>query len=259
MTLIIGIKCSDGLVLGADGAATLGDVTGLITVLQPVAKLKIVKEKAIVAVSGPVGLSQLYVDSIDKLCNSFRDCDGPTLCRKIRDEFRKDAEIALHMAALARQVIGNPAQIGAVTQTLVALAAKDGKQLIQFDCECNPEMATEDLFFTSIGSGQPIADPFLAFIRRVFWDKGLPSLADGIFAVVWTLHHAINTAPGGIAEPIELAILKIDGTQAEAKKLTDGELKEHRQHIDEAERYIKKFKEQERPTATEPQPPNPPR
>ena len=135
MTLIIGFKCSDGLVVGADSGATMGDVSGLRTIMQPMTKLQLAADKAIVGVSGPVGLGQLYVDCVERIHNQFRDKDISWICRSLRDEFRKDAEIALHMAAMATQVLGTNARVGAITTTLVALAARDGPHLVQFDCE----------------------------------------------------------------------------------------------------------------------------
>lgn len=63
MTLIVGIKCADGVVMGADGAATLGNpVVGQATVTQPVSKLHIVDNRILMGGSGAVGLSQLYLD-----------------------------------------------------------------------------------------------------------------------------------------------------------------------------------------------------
>ena len=52
MTLIIGIKCKDGIVLGADGAATLGAM-GQRTILQPMKKLEIISSAMVLGVSGP--------------------------------------------------------------------------------------------------------------------------------------------------------------------------------------------------------------
>jgi hypothetical protein len=245
--------------MGADSGATMGDyVSGLRTVMQPMTKLDIVGDKAIVGVSGPVGLGQLYLDSVNRIHNEFRDLDAPTICRKLRDEFRKDAEVALHMAAMAIQVLGSQARVGAVTTTLVALAAKNEPHLIQLDCECCPEMATTDLPFMSIGSGQLIADPFLAFLKRLFWKERLPSVSDGIFAVAWTLEHAIKTAPGGIAGPITLGVLTIEGTQPKARLLSKDELKEHQQVVGQAENYVRKFREELLPGVKESEPPHPP-
>lgn len=257
MTLIIGFKCSDGLVVGADGGATMGDVSGLRTIMQPMTKLQLAADKAIVGVSGPVGLGQLYVDCVERIHNQFRDKDISWICRSLRDEFRKDAEIAMHMAAMAIQVLGANARAGAITTTLVALAARDGPHLVQFDCECCPEVTTNDLPFVSIGSGQMIADPFLAFLRRVFWKDRLPSVSEGIFAVNWTLEHAIDTAPGGIAYPITLGELKMEGTQPRARLLSKEELQEHREMRTEAEAHVRMFGQEQRPMGREKEPPQP--
>jgi len=257
MTLIIGFKCLDGLVVGADSGATMGDISGLRTIMQPMTKLQVTAGKAIVGVSGPVGLGQLYMDCVERIHNEFRDKDISWICRRLRDEFRKDAEIALHMAAMAIQVLGANARAGAITTTLVALAARDGPHLVQFDCECCPEVTTNDLPFVSIGSGQLIADPFLAFLKRIFWKHRPPSVTEGIFAINWTLEHAIDTAPGGIARPITLGELKMEGTQPKARILSNDELKEHSEMRTRAEAHIKKFEELLRPMGGELEPPQP--
>lgn len=255
MTLIIGVKCSDGIVMGADSGATLGDITGLKTIMQPTTKLNVIAGKAIVGTSGPIGLGQLYADRVNRVHNEIRDLGSAEVCRRLRDEFRQDAEIAFRMCAMARQVLGPQAGVGAIATTLVALAAKDGAHLIQFDAECCPEIATEGLPFVSIGSGQIIADPFLAFLRRIFWKDRLPSISEGSFAVVWALNHAIKTSPGGIAEPIELAVLTVRGTQAIARKVPREEWQDHLENVTEAEKFIRSFPEQQRPSGREPEPP----
>jgi 20S proteasome alpha/beta subunit len=258
MTLIIGFKCSDGLVVGADSGATMGDyVSGLRTIMQPVTKLQLITDKAIVGVSGPVGLGQLYVDCVNRIHNQFRTRDVSEISRMLRDEFRKDAEVALHMAGMATQVLGRQAQVGAIATTLVALAARDGLHLVQFDCECCPEVTTSDLPFVSIGSGQIIADPFLAFLKRIFWKDRLPSVSDGTLAVVWTLEHAIDTAPGGIALPITIGVLQMEGAQPKARLLSNDELQEHREMRSLAEAHIKKFEQEQRPIGGESEPPKP--
>ena len=119
-------------------------------------------------------------------------------------------------------------------------------------------MATKDLPFVSIGSGQMIADPFLAFLRRIFWKDRSPSVSEGIFAVNWTLEHAIDTAPGGIARPITLGELKMEGTQPKARLLSKDELQEHSEMRTQAEAHIKKFEELLRPMGGEKEPPPPP-
>ena len=54
MTLIIGIQCEDGIVLGADGAATLATSLGAGTVRQSVKKLTKIGQCIAIGTSGPV-------------------------------------------------------------------------------------------------------------------------------------------------------------------------------------------------------------
>ena len=95
MTLIVGAKCSDGVVLGADGAATLGDpALGQQTVIQPVHKLKTLQGRMVMGVSGAVGLGQLYGDRVEALWREKQLRHGvslPDTQRMIADAIYKDA------------------------------------------------------------------------------------------------------------------------------------------------------------------------
>src|SRR5262245_7311432 len=70
----------------------------------------------------------------------------------------------------------------------------------------------QDLVFVSMGSGQLLADPFLAFVNRVLWKNATPTVDVARFGVYWVLDHTIKLAPGKVGPPIRLATLsKIDG------------------------------------------------
>jgi hypothetical protein len=120
---------------------------------------------------------------------------------------------------------------------MFALTIQGDLELIQLDHQCAPELATEDLPFVSIGIGQPHADPFLAFLRRVFWPDRLPKVSEGTLAATWTIYHAIQVSPGGVAGPMQMMILTKDGV----RELDQDELDEHRQMADEAEKYLGKY------------------
>ncbi len=234
MTLIVGIKCSDGVVLGADGAATLG-VMGQMTIRQQTArKLTILQDHVVVGVSGPVGLGQRFCHEIEALWT------GNKLSNKkpvesgvvIADALRKHIMVEMNVAAAAQKAIGPAASNDAVSGCLVALPCSKDPTLIQFDQQGAPEVATKDLPFVAIGSGELIADPFLALVRRLCWPDRMPTLQEGVLAACWTLDHAIKTHPGGVAEPMQLVTLRADGKAAE---LADLDLAEHRQAIEGAE------------------------
>jgi len=258
MTLIIGLKCSEGIVVGSDGAATLGSM-GLLTIVQPTAKLSLIENKAIFGFSGQVGLSQLFYDRACATCANIQGVGLPEVCRRLRQNFLQDANISFQVAALARSVVGNVASENIASQTLIVMAVQDQPQLIQFDYQCHPEWTTNEFPFVSIGSGQTIADPFLAWIRYVFWRRRLPTLAEGRFAVYWTLAHAIRTAPGGIGPPIQMATLERERNSMTARELSEAELAEHDVAIGEYENSIKELFGLQRGEAQPPPPPQPPK
>lgn len=144
------------------------------------------------------------------------------------------------------------------SQTLIALGVQGQPELIQFDYQCQPESTTNELPFVSIGSGQPIADPFLGWIRSVFWQTRLPTLAEGRFAVYWTLAHAIRLAPGGIGYPIQIAALENKQGNLIARELSLDELNEHAVAISEYEAAIRELFGQQPGIAQPPPPPPPP-
>ena len=107
----------------------------------------------------------------------------------------------------------------------------------------------------AIGSGQHIADPFLAFLRRIFWPNRLPTTSEGKASAVWTLYHAIQTNPGGIGFPMQVVTLSMQGGKPKAAELSREEIDtEHIQGIEDAEKKMSAiFQPQEAP-----KPPAPP-
>ena len=94
-----------------------------------------------------------------------------------------------------------------------------------------------------MGSGQLIVDPFLAFLRSVFWKNKSPKLREGIFLTLWALLHACEVNPGGINEPIKIAILESKKGQLFARFLTEDELDEHRNMIESATNHMASFRD----------------
>ena len=246
MTLIIGVRCSDGVVIGADGAATLGSTLGGPTVMQPVTKLQILEGTIVMGVSGQVGLSQLYCDRVGSLWRDRKLSRGvrlPEVQRLIQQAILVDAKEAMAAAETTVPFTGpQQAFMLAATASLIAVPVgglNGTPELIQCNHVGMTEAATTDLPFVAIGSGQELADPFLAILRRIFWPDRLPRVSDGVFAIIWSLLHAIKTSTGGVSEPIQIAVLQ--GKELSARILEDSELQEHRQHVLEAEQHLATF------------------
>lgn len=252
MTLIVGILCSNGVVIGADSAATMGSL-GNRTVIQPTKKLEIVSERMILGVSGAVGLGQRFASEITTAYGErqFVNTQPIDAMNIISERFRKHIYAEFEAARNASAVVGNGiASSPAITTSVVAMTISDKAELFQFDHQGAPEKATQGLPFISVGSGQPIADPFLCFLRKIFWSDAEPNLNDGIFATYWTLMHAIEVNPGGVAGPIHIATLSKErtgrgsNTDWIARELTPEELQEHDEAMKAAQNKLAHFRDE---------------
>ena len=257
MTLIVGIRCRDGAVLAADGAATLGAVGGT-TIRQEVKKLKILKGGIVVGTSGPVGLGQRFAGELEECyanneLASKEPFQGMTL---ISERFRKHISIEQQAARGAVALLGGNANSAWLSASVVCLTVKKQLCLIEYDHNGTPEIKTKNIPFVTIGSGQFTADPFLAFLRKILWDDQLPTLGTGILSAAWTVQHAIETSPGGVAEPMQVVIVHEQTSTSQARELTDSELGEHRQIIEMLEQTIpKSMHNLQLPTTLPPTPP----
>lgn len=65
MTILVGVLCSDGVVIGADSAATFGN-RGIRTIEQPYKKLNLIGSNVIVTFSGEIGLGQRFIEIVRK-------------------------------------------------------------------------------------------------------------------------------------------------------------------------------------------------
>lgn len=246
MTLIVGIRCSDGVVIGADGAATLGSMGNMTAQQKTVRKLSILQGKIIAGVAGSVGIGQRLRAVLEEeyKAGKYKSVTVEKAMTAMRTAFYN--EVVGEEWRCAREtvsVVGPQVALTSASNAMVTAIPISGKaQLIQFDHQCAPEMATDDLPFIAIGSGQMIADPFLAFVRRVFWPAGCPTLSDGTFSTVWTLRHAIDTIPGGVADPIQVAILERTKGEWSARELDAAEIEQHVEAIKDAEQSLKDWR-----------------
>jgi len=247
MTLIIGIKCEGGIVMGADGAATMGSL-GQQTIRQSVTKLDSVANKAVLGVSGPVSIGQKFKSILDEHFDGFTFADKRQYIatRQLQQLFWAPIEQEMNIAVKAQQCIGPIANQSAISSALLALQVENELRLYECTQQCSFEEVTSELTFAAIGSGLGNAHMFLAFLKRVFFENALPSIADGVFYTVWALDHAIRTAPGGIADPKQIMTIRLDGDGPELVigELTQPEIIEHLQNYVSAEAYLRGYRDQ---------------
>ena len=233
MTILVGLRCQEGVVIGSDSSATFTTTPSIPTIEQPTKKVTIIANKVIVAGAGQVGLGQRFNAVVEKAWGegTFRGTNNTPL------------EIAKRLCVAGikdfAETSGPKGNYGA----LVAFPCGKKFCLCEFAInDFQPELKDENIWYVSMGSGQPIADPFLGLLRRVFWNESLPRLNEGIFAVTWTLQHAIELNPGGINGPPQIAVLSPDENgDLLARLLDDAELAEHLDNVRGAEEYLGRY------------------
>jgi len=232
MTAIVGVRCRDGIVVGSDSMATLG-VGTLRTIEQPIGrKILIVKKKLILAGTGQIGLGQRFArileDAYEKNVFQGNPVDVATAI----------AQNAINNFAATKAPKG---QYGA----LLAFPVSSKPHLCEYAvADFQPELKDEYLWYCSMGSSQPITDPFLGFFREIFWEEGPPSVSEGVFVVLWTLQLAIKLNPGGVGGKPVIAVLSRgkDG-KLEARHLSEAELAEQRDAVEAATDHLRAFRE----------------
>lgn len=245
MTLLVGILSHDGVVIAADSAATFGSL-GQHTISQPTVKVEIIRDQALIATSGPVGLSQRFAAELDEVFENNKLAGvtkSPKAMAQLRTIFMPHIAAELEAARIAAPVVGHPvAQASALQTTLVAMCFDGRSRLYQFDHQGAPEEATEHLPFVCAGSGQSNADPFIAFIKGLFWeDDKLPTMSQATFAALWTVQQSIDVSPGGLGGPVRLYVLRTEGNKCVAAQLGDEDFQEAQQGITDARRVLQEW------------------
>lgn len=243
MTLIVGILCEDGVVIGSDSAVTfaLTGQSGQGRTIEQSSKQKIhiVEGHIIVAGTGQHGLGQRFLDIIKQ---RWKD-----------REFTKERNIVNVGRTLSHLALKDFAQTGVMQPAieygaLVAVPCNGKAELVEFTVLAfQPEVKTkDDIWYVSMGSGQAVADPLLGFMRKTFWGNSPPSRQDGIFAVAMVLELACEMAPGGVAGPSQIAVLgpnPKEGGKLFASRLTEAELLEHKCNVESVLKYFSRYKE----------------
>jgi 20S proteasome alpha/beta subunit len=232
MTILVGILCQDGVVIGADSTATFVAATGIPTIEQRTQKIEIIDNHIILAGAGQTGLGQRFSAIVQKAWqnNLFQD-ESPV----------EIAKYLAHQTVQDFRFTNAPLnQYGA----LLAFHCNDKPYLVEFDVQgFQPELKTERLWYVSMGNGQMIVDPFLGFLRDVLWKNGQPSYQNGVLSVTWALEQAIQLNPGGINAPVQIVLLSKHNGEYHARQLDAEALAEPFGNIKDIKELIHRYVE----------------
>lgn len=227
MTLIVGIWCPSGVVIGADSAATFSaPISGpedLPTIVQPYpSKIEIVDHSLVVASTGSVGLGQRFIENATNLWRTRN--------------FRKRSTLDIGRA-IAKSSVNDFASTKAKQGHYGALVScpirKSSPALIEFESRTlQPHVKDSDIWYAAMGSGQLLADPLLGFVREAIWSNQPPhSCHDAMFGAMLVLSLSCRMAPSGVRGPVKMAVVERANGETKARHLDEDELDELQEHV----------------------------
>ena len=244
MTLIIGVRCDDGVVIGSDSVTTYSSYDGTRTIEQEIdTKVRIIENCALYASAGAVGPSQ---DILSALNSNWQRINRRPRHHIVKKELSDtiSGQIKNYARRMEETLVMPNRETPFVTKVgiecVMAVPIAKDHHLFRFDHHGNPEEYLTELPIVAIGSGQVQADPFLAFVKRVAWnDKQPDSVKQGIVGVLWTLQYVIarNSALGVGGEP-SVGILEREQGKWVASVLKGERLGMHMEAIANAEEAL---------------------
>ena len=171
MTLIIGIRCTDGVVVGADGAMTFGydsmNATIMQTYRQKINTINHKHIKALVAGSGEIGLAQRFDNIVSNHTWNSGSIKKPTI-----ETGTVICNLAIKDFAKTQQNYEQGYGFCALMAMLHVKGSDTSFELIEFYLRnLRPEVKLGDNWYVSIGSGKNIAESVTRINAKNFIGK----------------------------------------------------------------------------------------
>ncbi len=213
MSLIVGIRCSDSVILAASGPARLPSSDGWPLARQRERRLRVVAGQAVLGVSGHDGLAQEMALSLESRLGAFagQEPAEEAARARVRESLAAPVQrtVAIHRTLQGLPGLGHTTDGFALCHALVALPLSDSLRLYVMDPDCSVTEITEELSWATVGKGRAETEPFLAFLRKVVWQGEPPTAAKGELAAYWALRHAIETSPALLSEPVQVIVMEL--------------------------------------------------
>lgn len=246
MTVLVGILCSDGVVIGCDSAELAGRA-GQYTIerQEGVFKIELIGTDVVTAYTGATGLAQRLHERISSTLQMLKTpFAGPMVLPGVGlradpiqqfliDRFKKgqvpyvtlkpvDISVILAQAVIndfQRTMSTQQQQQGWGLGALLGFVKDDEPQLIEFDGvqfhpqlkgQPDPARGSKDRNWRacSMGAGKQLADAFLAHSYRLLFGETVPTIERAKLVIAWTIDHVRRYNAGWVGGPTHLAVLK---------------------------------------------------
>ena len=235
MPQILGIHCTNGVVLAASGSGG----HDLANAPRQVRPLRVISGQAMLGVSGPEGLAQEMTLALEGALATPERGDGSELSfrHKLREALagpiQRGAALQRSLVARVDSSDGDGSR-RTCSGGIVALPFRRALRLYVLDSACALTELSEENPWASVGAARAVTEAFLRFLARNLWQAGVPSLRQAEMAACWTLAHA--QADGGVPESQQLVVMSraADGS-IEIEERGEAGLADLREAVREAE------------------------
>lgn len=206
MTAALGVICQDGIVMGSDGASSTVQTSGKIRYERAKQKIWIHEIDTLCCVMGVTAgkaASGQFVKYAIKRYIEIRKERLPKI-----DEYDLMFETRKWLLDEWQKVpLALPSSFSALLS--FAVNNESPKFMLQLQgSELAPMLIDQDLNYHSIGSGSTIINPFFEFLKEIFWNDTLPTVAEAQIGVVWALQHTIATSSAGVGAPVSVGTMQ---------------------------------------------------
>lgn len=213
MSIILGVHCSDCVILACTGLAPAARSGGTVGGALPI-KLRAVAGRAIAGVSGSEELDREVTAALERYLweHEPHEMSGEGHVRGMQgylsEPIRLTAEMTRALKRLpgAGETAGEPVAGG----VLVALPSKERSSLYLVDAQGSVAQIDRGRCFAAIGSARVAAESFLMFLQRLLWREEKPNRAAGQLAAYWTARH-VTQIEGASSNSIQVVRLSSTG------------------------------------------------
>jgi len=232
MTLILALKCKDGVILASDGQATGISSGGPIR--QRCKKIHKIAENVLLAASGSVGVIQRCRDAIRELARLIpkggldtpipikdKRSEGKMIDIFLRDKIR-DVILRINKVEIERYKTFHGERKGPLPLADIILVFYDPKERRFRIWHVGPDGGEE--FLDELGYGcSGIGDTFAHAYLKNFYDEGI-NVEMGKLIAYRVIKEAIEVGAYGLGEPIDIWVLKEENGKITTYELSEDEL-----------------------------------
>jgi hypothetical protein len=232
VTLIVGVKCTNGIALAADTRISFG------TAIQPdtAHKLDVVSEDAILGVSGSKAVAQEHLLELKRLARAHSPWPYTNV-----DEAKQffGAALAGRFKRMTDRITQSPlagdvSELDHETVVACTIPAARTTHLIYYDKHFIGTEINDFYPLHAIGSGTEAALFFGSFIRAMVYRDQIPTVRQGLIGAYWIVDMAIKCHTLGVGGKVDCACLRVDGETPVAGLLTEPQLAEIRGFLNDA-------------------------